>query len=405
MAETNERINNDKFQLTIKRKFDRFRAKLTELFFSTSVNQVNSINSYHNSSIVKKTQQQQQPDDNNSMLISNCYYGYTSPINDEDLRISCKNKSKQFQKNITSSSSSSACSSSSSMIIDDDEHSTLSNYTSQNSGELVLSQYPVNFDSQFSLPQSLTTGVITLNKSLLNQPSTNLDYYNFNSHLNSINSNFDTSSLNTNEEDNPFLNKRLTDQIHFNSDLKILASYFEAALELIDDMDNFFNIDFMTNYIAYILLKQINESDLLKQSKWSLKLMPSADGTNLLKEIAEKIFLESHDEPCGLKGCNISVYVQTEDVYDMNQTVNKLVSEFQFGTSRFGAFDLNLFLKHDLKESHVDEQGSSTIATLTRRLFNNVKSNVNTKQYPSDETIIYLDSSTYDLFKTNLAYE
>jgi len=99
-----------------------------------------------------------------------------------------------------------------------------------------LSQIPVDFGSHISLPQSLTTGVISLNRSHLNQqqPST-LDYYTFNSQLNSHHSNYDTSSINTNEESlNPFFNKRLTDQIHFNSDLGQLSKYFEPALDLID---------------------------------------------------------------------------------------------------------------------------------------------------------------------------
>lgn len=170
------------------------------------------------------------------------------------------------------------------------------------------------------------------------------------------------------------------------------------------DMDNFFNIDFMTNYISYILLKQINDSALLAQIQWHLKMSP-CDDKNLLKEIAEQIFLESRDEPCGLKGCNISVFVRDQD------QENTLVSRFQFGTSRFGAFDMNLFLKAEqqVDEMAMDAGHESAIATLTRRIFSNAKSNSNTnqsKQYPSDSSkTVYLDSSSYDLFKTNLAYE
>ncbi len=125
MAESNfieERFNaqnNEKFQSVVRRKFDRFRTKIAELFFSSPTKT-------HNQRILE--QKEQVPDDNN--FISNFYYGYTSPITEEDLRISCKKKSKnQLKKTHTSSSNSSgstssACSSSSSMIIDDDEHST-----------------------------------------------------------------------------------------------------------------------------------------------------------------------------------------------------------------------------------------------------------------------------------------
>lgn len=180
------------------------------------------------------------------------------------------------------------------------------------------------------------------------------------------------------------------------------------------DQDNFFNIEFMTSYISYILLKQINESNLLKQIKWDLKLSSNSEGRNLLKDIAEQIFLESRDEPCGLKGCNISIFVQTvETQYDEPQQTNTLVSKFQFGTSRFGAFDLNLFLKHDLTESDLTNQStvptSNSIATLTRRIFssnsNSTSKQNKAKQLPSDRKTLYLDSNNYDLFKTNLAYE
>ncbi len=166
------------------------------------------------------------------------------------------------------------------------------------------------------------------------------------------------------------------------------------------DQDNFFNIEFMTNYIAYILLKQLHE-----QNKWDLKLTPNQD-KNLLKEIAEQIFVESRDEPCGLKGCNISVFVQSED---SEQTLmNELVSKFQFGTSRFGTFDINLILKKDQTETELENQRmahqQSAIATLTRRFLGNNKTS--TKANNTDETNkIYLNSSSFDLFKTNLAYE
>ena len=147
MAENNIADNqtNEKFQSVVKRKFERFRTKLAELFFATQPPVTNTAN-FNSLSIQKHNHHhhhqhaqhaQQQPDDNSSMLISNCYYGYTSPITEEDLRISCKKKSKRFNKNHhhtssnSSASSSSACSSSSSIIIDDDEHSTFSNYTSQ----------------------------------------------------------------------------------------------------------------------------------------------------------------------------------------------------------------------------------------------------------------------------------
>jgi len=144
------------------------------------------------------------------------------------------------------------------------------------------------------------------------------------------------------------------------------------------------------------------------QNKCGLKLSPNQD-TNLLKEIAEQIFLESRDEPCGLKGCNISVFIQSEE---NDQTLtNELVTKFQFGTSRFGTFDINLVLKNDKVETELaNQKQQSTIATLTRRFLSNTSSKpskaYNNKQNNFNEPkAIYIDSSSYDLFKTNLAYE
>ena len=172
-------------------------------------------------------------------------------------------------------------------------------------------------------------------------------------------------------------------------------------------MDNFFSIDFMTNYIAYILLKQLKDSNLLQQMRWELKF--ASNDKNLLKEIAEQIFLESRDEPCGLKGCNISIYVQ--DVLSESQNnQNSLVTRFQFGESRFGAFDMNLFLKTDATQANVNnqEKEQSAIATLTRRIFsNNTNSSASrAKQFMTCDSFrtVFLDSTSYDLFKTNLAY-
>lgn len=166
---TNKSNNtNDKFQSVVRRKLERFRTKLSELLFTVNDNSlhnnnntnINNQNQFTSIVHSPNTQQQHQAqalsDDNNSMLISNYYYGYTSPISEEDLRYGYKNNSKRSKKfhkitssssssNSSSSGSSSACSSSSSMIIDDDDsHSNLSSYHSQpQNGNLTYNKHPI----------------------------------------------------------------------------------------------------------------------------------------------------------------------------------------------------------------------------------------------------------------------
>jgi hypothetical protein len=204
MAESAE--SSDKFQTVVRRKLERFRAKLAELFFSSTTNTTSlKRENAHNIDIICTDMP------NNSMLISNYYYGYTtSPVNEHNSSRSRVVKTSRLRQSRVEEvdNSSSSCTSSSSMIIEDTE----------------VSQ-PV--------------GVITLTRPV--------DQATFNTDLNVDYSNYDTSSLNTNEEEdnllrNPFLNKKLTDQIHFNADLALLHSYFEASLDSIDGMIHFFFI-------------------------------------------------------------------------------------------------------------------------------------------------------------------
>ena len=208
MAESVEQLNGggsggDKFQTVVRRKLERFRAKLAELFFSSTTTTATMKRDTSAHIDIICTDLPNNNNNNNSMLISNYYYGYTtSPVN-ENTRVSVKtSKIRQTSRQVEEAdNSSSSCTSSSSMIIEEAE----------------VSQ-PV--------------GVITLTRPV--------DYATFNTDLNADYSNYDTSSLNTNNEEednlhrNPFLNKKLTDQIHFNADLALLHAYFEASLDSID---------------------------------------------------------------------------------------------------------------------------------------------------------------------------
>ena len=215
MAESVEQLTSgDKFQTVVRRKLERFRAKLAELFFSSSTTTSLKRDNAHHIDIVCTDMP-----NNNSMLISNYYYGYTtSPVNEHNSRRVVKTSRLRQTRVEQVDNTSSSCTSSSSMIVEDTE----------------VSQ-PV--------------GVITLTRPV--------DQATFNTDLNADYSNYDTSSLNTNEEEdsllrNPFLNKKLTDQIHFNADLALLHSYFETSLDSIDGMINFlfkiFNFRFRKYY-------------------------------------------------------------------------------------------------------------------------------------------------------------
>jgi hypothetical protein len=189
----------------------------------------------------------------------------------------------------------------------------------------------------------------------------------------------------------------------------------------------------MINYISYILLKEINASAYLKELKWDLRLFGEEFDSNLLKQIAHKIYVESEYEPCGLKGCKMSIFLQTLDESQSsgvaslcNKTTN-LVSQFRFdNTSSLTLFELNLVLQQDESNSslqltttsnnnnnnnNVNQSSTSfAITTLTRRLFSNNNNNNNTNnsrpKSKQNEVLnnkpFYIDTNNYDLTKRNL---
>ena len=86
-----------------------------------------------------------------------------------------------------------------------------------------------------------------------------------------------------------------------------LRSQVEPFLCTIDDEDNFFDAEFMSAYIAYVLVTRLRE-----QLVGTIELrQASSSSKNLARDIAREIFAQSESEPCGLKGCRINVLLET----------------------------------------------------------------------------------------------
>ena len=348
-----------------------------------------------------------------------------------------KTKSKSINKNnsdLILSTSTSSASSSSSIIIDEDDDSNNSksnNHNRSNSNRTMnnvmvdsattgydsTSLYTNNYDANSAHIMLMNANNNMTNYLGIDDSSMSL-LLNSCSQMNNNNNNLLNSPDDVN---NPFLNEQFTSKLTFNADLNELDQLFEQSLHLIDEQDNFFDIKFMTNYVSYILIKRIKQSNLFEQFNFDLKSNSTDDennNNNLLKEIAKKIYLESESEPCGLKGCKLSIYL--DDQFNSNDVNNEspnkyLLNQFKFDpTSSLTTFELNLTLKTmDINNNIINsETGNSlTISTLTRRFLNRSSSNASSSNKTAvkinlDDSskfkIIYLDSFNYELTKLKL---
>jgi hypothetical protein len=246
---------------------------------------------------------------------------------------------------------------------------------------------------------------------------------------------------------NPFLDASLTDSLlSFNTDLTTLETHFEAAAQSLltdDDQANLFNVEFMVNYVSYQLLVNLKKSSLLDLH---------SESTDLLKEISRHIYAQSENEPCGLKGCHMSIYLADSSsssenhVHFQNEAAsnkssssnNRLLAQFRFdSTCSLTTFELNLVLRQhqpdvDVDSAETDSEAvmssdqtllknsssrsssfdldtqTSFAATLKRRFLSGSSTNSffsrpggggTLKQ--SGERQVYLDANSYDLFKRN----
>lgn len=493
---------------TLKKKFEKFKSKLVELFSSSSATTNASALPISTSTTVSSqalgldaTNEHLKQSLNDSSdfsyatsnrinllepfnnTISSYYYGYTTiyigdnnnNINREPLSTQ-KKQNKLSQKKSTTklknsinkynssaelilSSSTSSASSSSSIINEETKDSNSNTNTNNNNSRMNSSKLNSNTYNPNNGELSLQTNMMM--ESTIGYDSTSLYTNNFDVNSNhlclmttSAQSNCGDSSIDCQISANPFLNEEHTSKISFNADLAELNALFESSLYLIDEQDNFFDINFMTNYISYVLLKRIrddSQASLLSQFNFDLKSSDNVElEVNLLKEIARKIYLESESEPCGLKGCKLAIFLdvdnscleqtqsqqqQQQQSFAESQTRTKfLLNSFKFDpTSSLTTFELNLTLSHDntialesnptggsnnntnngreatTTATESSQQSYSTISTLTRKLLSRTMSSSNKsnmlKVNLDDATrfkYIYLDSFNYELSKLKL---
>lgn len=351
MAENNFATLNLTEQNTtngFKRKFEKLKSKFFELFFVTSAANLKTIEQLN----TKRAQLEKSVSTNtlnSSMLISNCYYGYKSNLIENFDDNSNRNSSASLNSPLTSQLINSSSSSNKNVLI-----SSMSSASSTISSDVVTTS---DFNTSDTYEIINATG-----------------YYDSNENGNCI------------KENNPFLNKELTDLIHFNNDLNLLNSHFEAYLDLIDDQDNFFNMNFMINYISYIILKNIKSESILKQT--------SNGDSNLLKEISREIYLESENEPCGLKGCKLSVNLEASNE-------RSLITQFRFdSTCSITTFELNVTIKQFKDQTGASNQ--SSILSLKRLLSTNGTKQKLKQKANNLEQIVYLESNHFDLLKRKL---
>lgn len=404
---------------TFKRKLDKLKTKFFELFFSSnsSCNKSTTIESNNNNK--PYTQKQMSTNTlNSSMLISNCYYGYKSSLIetsfDEETKSNNSNKNRRLNKSSLASSSSSLKSPISQCKKTNHATSSISSaFTSTSSIDQSLSSAAATTAVTSELKPKTTNGIININSLFT---VINTGYYSNDNANNLIagdernnNNKVAVESCNENtSENNPFLNPKYTDLIHFNTNLSLLNTYFESYLDLIDDQDNFFNIDFMINYISYMLLICIKRSSCNTENESKPVMREAKNGENVLKQIARQIFLESENEPCGLKGCQINVYLE-------NLNERSLITQFRIdSTCSLTTFELDLTFICEQEHTGVNSNQSSSITNLTKRLFTAASSNssssnsLKSKQpkiqskHNQLENVIYLDSNSFDLSKRKL---
>ena len=196
-----------------RKKLEKLKAKFFELFFPSSQQQQQQ-NGF-DSRRVSKTPSElssigslpEQPL-SNSMLITNCYYGYKTHIEDDkengrSKKAKQKSQNSSNQQQLILITSSTSNSSSSSMFED------LDNCLQQQQQQQYQPSWSTNSGANFE----------SIN--------------NFQDSLSA----FETSSFNfesIDAKENPFLKKSLTDLISFNSDLDTLNAIFQPYLTLID---------------------------------------------------------------------------------------------------------------------------------------------------------------------------
>ncbi|CAF1039544.1 unnamed protein product [Brachionus calyciflorus] len=321
-------FNSTETNKSQKRFIEKFKSKLIEIFFAKASKTTTTTKDSHNDT-PGTTRRYSTTSSNLSILdnsISSYYYGYitNSYLSDDTKR----------NKSIKSS---------------DSRKSSTSN----------------NVDNNVSHRMSLDSSNIT-------QPV-----------LQSLNSRHD--------EINPFYDRQLTQNLSFDQMHKFdyFKNNFKKSLHTIDDENNFFDVEFMTNYISYILMDNLSQSIYLKSNNINLVTLQNDEEPpfNLLKQIARDIFLQSECEPCGLKGCCLTVYLAMNDLDESPQ----LLSQFRFDQNSYlTTFNLDLILTIDSNLNDCEHMTKSF-----RNFFNFKTSEKETLKREIMPTCVYLNGEFY----------
>jgi hypothetical protein len=214
---------------TKSRRFDKFKAKLTELFWGSSNNSNEVASPINKSSRTNNSGMLIEPYPSNT--ITNYYYGYKSQWEHQDAGVQAPNR-----KRITTSNGSSGehlVSSSSSMSTSSSSSSPESSVFNDQTGTVQANSKTTasNMQQQQHNLSQQSSNRVTMD-SLYDTSS--LHTYNYDSMTASTSEYYGMADSDDEETINPFLNAAMTQHIALNSDLNSVIEMFEPHMHLID---------------------------------------------------------------------------------------------------------------------------------------------------------------------------
>ncbi|RNA44033.1 hypothetical protein BpHYR1_043876 [Brachionus plicatilis] len=225
-------------------------------------------------------------------------------------------------------------------------------------------------------------GIKTNNKSQSNSAE-NISQYSIenSSKCSSVSEDYTEPVHNDKTKNNPFFDASLSELLTFDNLINFnrIKNHFDPFLFTIEDENNFFDVDFMTNYISFYIMDNLCKSSFLAENNLNLVTNESSQ-INQVKQIAREIFLQSECEPCGLKGCAIRIFIESET----DEFTQKLC-DFRFDTNSYlTTFQLDLTIGCHYYPAHVKSkmnycdqtnQSDNTLAKSLRSLISFKSSN------------------------------
>jgi hypothetical protein len=356
-----------------KRKLERIKTKLYDFFQ----------NQNSNTSLKYKTKTNNSTNDcqnnynpafvDHSLIINNCYYGYRSNIFNE--KSNKMNNDQSSSEQFTSDN-----------LINSACNQCMTPTINQKSVSLKNNNKSMNTSDSNSVDSSFVMSITTTDSEM----SSIIDKYQYHKNSNTLNS------------INPFMSKSMTNLIDLKSDLNHIEQLGEPFVHTIDENDNLFNETFMTNFIYYILVKEIKRSDyfvkmdLLDNYDDDDDVKNSLSTQNLLKKVSGEIYKLSENEPCGIKGCSIAIYIDNCDDKANQLTIFKFDSSNSLTT-----FELALILKTICVKNQATLK--TTFGLFKNGLFNNNNNNSQANNNTSNnQKRNCIDPINYELIKHKL---